>query len=508
MVRYQSTRQLTLEGFAPFADKLDENNRWVVLGKALPWDELAGIYNGVLSPGKGRPAIDARRVIGAMIIKHKEGLDDRGTVEAIMENPYMQWFCGFSGFSTEPIFDASLMVTLRKRMGLEVFDRMCGSIIACAENKNPKVPPSAKRKDQKEDEGPVPPAHTPSNTGGKGVLKIDATVAPQKIAYPTDLNLLNEAREHTEALIDALSKHLALPVKPRTYRKLARKAYLLVIKKKKRTRGELRKALGKQLRYLRRNLKTIDGLWTRCGTPWPLKHAALRRYWVVQEVYRQQLHMHKENTRSVADRIVSLHQPWVRPIVRGKAAANTEFGAKLNVALCDGIAWVDHLDWNAHNESEWLMHHVERYKERFGHYPEAVNVDGIYGTRENRNKLKERGIRFIGKALGRPSAESLTPQAKRKLDKEMAQRNHIEGKFGQAKNAYGLDRIPAKLQATSESWIHATLLVINIFTLLPKLHERSDFFFGFLLRIVHNAMERIAANVQIVRSRVDLSLAC
>ena len=476
MIRYQSAAQISLKGFAPFADNLDENNRWVVLGRRLPWDELAWIYHRALSADQGRPALDARRVIGAMIIKHMVGLDDRGTVEAIQENPYMQWFCGLSAFSTKAIFDASLMVTLRKRMGAQVYERMNQAILDRVE-------------EQRKQEGGTPPGDPPGPGDQeppthKGELKVDATVAPQKIAYPTDLDLLNASRECTEGLIDALSKHLDLERKPRTYRKVARKTYLLVIKKKKRTQREIRKAIGKQLRYLRRNLRTIDRLWGAEDAPWPLAYRQLRAYWIVQQVYAQQMHMHKERTHRVADRIVSVHQPHVRPIVRGKAAANVEFGAKLNVALCDGIAWPDHIGWDAHNESEWLMYHVQCYKQRYGHYPEAVNVDGIYGTRENRRKLQELGIRFIGKALGRPTTESLTPAAKRALAKEMAQRNAIEGKFGQGKIAYGLDRIGAKLKATSESWIAAIFLVMNLKALFSKLPLLVDLIRS-LLGIAH-----------------------
>ena len=499
MIRYTSSSQLSLEGFAPFCDTLDENNRWVKLGRSLPWDRMATVYYRSLSVDQGRPALDARKVIGAMIIKHKMKPSDQETVEMISENPFQQWFCGMSAFTTEKIFDPSLFVTLRKRMGGAAYEAMNQAILDLAEGRTGAKDELSPRDPAAEDQDPPPPEN-------KGELKIDATVAPQKIGYPTDLGLLNEAREITEGLIDALWERDKSGTKPRTYRRNARKDFLLVIKKRKRTKKELRKAIGKQLRYLRRNLRTIDRL---CGElPWPLGHRALKRLRVVQEVYRQQLQMHTERVHRVDDRIVSISQPHVRPMVRGKAAANVEFGAKLNVALHEGMAWLDHLGWDAHNESEWLIHQVEQYKQRYGHYPEAVNVDGIYGTRQNRAWLKERGIRFVGKALGRPSAESLTPQAKRALKKQMAQRNHVEGKFGQAKTAYGLGSIGAKRRDTSESWIHATLLVINIFTLLPKLHERSGFFFGFLIRMVRNAMEGIAACVLIARSRVDQTMAC
>ena len=280
MIRYTSSKQISPEGFAPFCDKLDETNRWIELGRKLPWDEMAAIYYRALSTGKGRPALDARLVIGAMIIKHRLLLSDEGTVQMIGENPYQQWFCGLSTFSTQEVFHPSLFVTLRKRMGAAVFLRMNQAILDLAEGcAKPKPKGSNKKKDK--DQDPPTPTH-------KGVLKIDATVAPQKIAFPTDLNLLNEARERTEAMIDAFALHLALEKKPRTYRKLARKNYLSVIRKKKKAFKVVRKAIKQQLQYLRRNLSTIDHLWGLAGTPWPLDLRTLQQLWVVQEVCRQQ----------------------------------------------------------------------------------------------------------------------------------------------------------------------------------------------------------------------------
>jgi hypothetical protein len=97
--------------------------------------------------------------------------------------------------------------------------------------------------------------------GNKGILIVDATVADQMIAYPADLDLLSGSREESKRLIDELCKILVINNKPRTYRRLTRKQYLNVAKKKNKTKNELRKAIGQQLRYLRRNLKSIEGLF-------------------------------------------------------------------------------------------------------------------------------------------------------------------------------------------------------------------------------------------------------
>lgn len=102
------------------------------------------------------------------------------------------------------------------------------------------------------------------------------------------------------------------------------------------------------------------------------------------------------------------------------------------------------------------MDSVEKYKNRFGFYPAEVLADQIYCTRQNRTQLKLLGIKLIAKPLGRPSAQAV------KIHLSPGERNPIEGKFGQAKVAYGLNKIRAKLSSTSTSWIAAIALVLNL----------------------------------------------
>jgi hypothetical protein len=113
----------------PFEMNLNPNNRWVKLSKSIPWDELASIYYQSMNSRKGAPSIDARIVIGALIIKHMLRLDDRGTIEMISENVYMQYFLGLSAYTDKPVFDPSLFVAIRKRLGLEGFNQMNERII-------------------------------------------------------------------------------------------------------------------------------------------------------------------------------------------------------------------------------------------------------------------------------------------------------------------------------------------------------------------------------------------
>lgn len=476
MFKYISQKQLEIFDFkTEFESKLDPNNRWVKMAKILDWDKLAEIYGQNFSSTMGATSIDARVVIGALIIKHIEGKDDRGTIDAIKENPYMQFFLGFDHFSFEAVFDASLFVHIRKRLGNEDFDKMNQIIIAKALNisKNEEIE-SDKNKSDAEENNQEPPHN-------QGKLQLDATIADAHIKYPTDLSLLNDSREKSEEIIDIICKKLSI-TKPRTYRREARKNWLNISKSKKKSYKQIQIGIKQQLNYLKRNLTHIDTLVERNPLALGLLDNKLYRYYlVIQELYRQQLEMYKEKKRTIENRIVSIHQPHIRPMVRGKQGKSVEFGAKINVSLQQGYTRIDQMSFEAFNEGKYLIEQVENYKKLNGHYPELVQTDQIYMTRENRKYLKNNNIRHTGKPLGRQPKEDLNRYQKEKLKKERNERNHIEGKFGQGKSKYNLNKIMAKLQNTSQSWIAATLFVMNILKLTK---EYSFAYFWHLIFLV------------------------
>ncbi len=211
---------------------------------------------------------------------------------------------------------------------------------------------------------------------------------------------------------------------------------------------------------------------------------------VVTEVYRQQLWMYENESNRIDDRIVSISQPHIRPIVRGKAGKPVEFGAKLSVSCFDQYVFLDHLSWDNFNESGDFEAQIEEYKNFTGYYPSSVHVDQIYRTRANRAWCKERGIRISGPPLGRPPKNISKETQKQAVDDEKF-RNIIEGKFGQAKRRYSLNCIMSKLPSTSETSIAIIFLVMNLsrlqrpvnclflslFLNLSKLGFKSDYFY-------------------------------
>jgi len=487
MVKYNSDRQLTIEEFkTPFQTSLLADNRWVKLSKVVPWDKFATVYMSMMTVDFGRPGISPRIVLGALIIKHLEKLDDRGVIAAIQENPYMQFFIGLKEFTVQPVFDPSLFVEIRKRAGNKVFDSLNVELIKSVSEKEDK---KHNRK------GTDKTNNTPKN---KGKMQADATVADQYITYPTDNGILNQSRKQCEKFIDKLYDLSGKEgKKPRTYRRKIDKAYLDYSKKKKKRETTHRKMTRKLLECVNRDIKQINNMldiFESKGSRFPLKQSEQRMFWIINTAYAQQKLMYDTKTHSCTDRIVSIFQPHVRPIPRGKTKAQIEFGSKLGVSLDKGFARINTFSWDAYHEGGDLIKQVESYRELHGHYPELVQVDKIYATRENRMWLTERNIRITAVPLGRRKGrETESYYQKQKRRKEAAERNHIEGKFGQGKNGYNLNEIRAKLKNTSESWVACIFFIMNLI-----LYEK-EYIFGSILEEINSTKNKIIERVEQIK---------
>jgi hypothetical protein len=296
---------------------------------------------------------------------------------------------------------------------------------------------------------------------------VDATCAPEDITFPTDLKLLNKAREESEQIIDTLHKRMPRgSKKPRTYRLKARRDFLQISKSKRASKKAIRKGIRKQLGYLGRNLRSI----AKQNDKVCLTHLDKRQYktlLVIGELYRQQQWMYTQRSKRIDDRIVSINKPHVRPIKRGKAGSDTEFGAKVSASLVDGYILADRIEWDNFNESGELIDQIEAYKSRTGYYPESVHADKIYRTRRNIRYCKKYHIRLSGPPLGRPPKQTESNKAQILATKQLARQDEldripIEGKFGLSKRRYSLSRVMTKLSETSITSIVLTFLVMNL----------------------------------------------
>ena len=293
----------------PFGGKLSADNRWVKMAQLIPWSEFEAEYAQNFPTEKGAPAKSFRMALGALIIKEKLRISDRETVEQIRENPYLQYFIGQSTYSNELAFDPSLLVHFRQRISPNLINKVNERLVEKMRSTTPIKPEEKKDSDAK------------NELSNRGQLIIDATCAPADISYPTDLGLLNRARVHTEKIIDILYKPLKgqIPKKPRTYRNLARKDYLLIAKQRRPSRNKKRQAIKKQLQYIKRNLAHIEQLIESGATLGNLNKKQYKTLLVLTEVSRQQQWLFDNNKQSIEDRIVSLSQPHIRPNVARKS---------------------------------------------------------------------------------------------------------------------------------------------------------------------------------------------
>lgn len=473
------------EFFMPFGGKLLKSNRWVKLAAMMPWDEIERIYLKSFDSDRGRPAIPSRIAFGAIFIKEYDSLTDAGTVSAIAENPYMQYFLGLHEFQSAPLFDSSMMVHFRKRFPVEEAARINEFICT---GKWPEDQRNVDRNDagqentEEDDHRNDPPkggsGQRNKNTSKKklknqkkqkkqkknrGKLIMDATVAPADIKYPTDIDLLNSSREHLEKAIALLWNRVPHHGHKLPYSaKAARKSYLSLAKCKKWTENKCRNAVSDQLRYIELATARLEELkqqfpdFEKYFPTW-----LCRRLEVIPMVYAQQKQMYDNHTHKCEDRIVSLEQPHVRPIQRGKRPNPTEFGQKLHLSVVDGYTYLEQTSWSNFNEGCDLQAAAEDYYRKFGCYPEAVLADKIYQTRANRAYCKERGIRLTGPALGRPRGSEADRKQKRQMYRDACDRNAVEGRNGNAKRRFGLDLISTKLDETSKTEAALILIAMN-----------------------------------------------
>ena len=458
MYRKPDPEQMNIYDFIlPFGGHLDKNNRWVKLRDAIDWTVIDEAYEkNFENKETGNEAYPSNIAFGSLYIQRKEGFTDEDLVAHLTENPYMQYFIGYKEFSTERPFDPSLLVTFRKRLTDEMMNEISEKMFI-------------KKDDNDKSNGGTSSGDADKvrnqEIENKGTVIIDATCAPADIAYPTDLELCDKARRWTEVIVDHLWMEFGLldgqKSKPRTYRETARQRFLKLNKRRKKSPKKIRKEIRYQLGCIKRNLEYIEKYGMIYGYE-KLFKIEVNRLVTIYKFYEQQKYMYDHKVHSVENRIVSLSQPWVRPIVRGKSKTPTEFGAKLSISVVNGYSFIDKISFDAYNEGEHeeFVSVIEKYKQRFGYYPKRVLADKIYRSQANRRYCKEHGIRISGPKLGRKGKDN-AEEIRQEL-KEIGERNAVEGKFGNGKRKLGLGLIMAKLPETSGSMIGMDLFVLNM----------------------------------------------
>ena len=456
MYRKTDYSQIKIE--LPFGVELNRENRWVKLAAIMPWSKIEEQYARNFSGTDGHEAKSSRIAFWALYIQARLAITDEETVSQIQENPYMQYFCGFDEYTTEKPFDSSLMVHFRKRISKEMMKEISEEAFASEVLKE-----LTKETDKNDEDDANPP---------KGTLLIDATCCPSDIHFPTDVWLLNHARELTEVIIDDLHAQLvrkgSVKIKPRTNGENARKAFLAHSRRRKSAYEQIRYAIQQQLQFVRRNLDTITKQVETGAELTKLNRVLYEKLQTIAELYLQQQAMFDQKINTCPERIVSIAQPHLRPIVRGKAGVPVEFGAKIATAQIGGFSFVIHMGYDNFSEAKYLERSAEEYKRTFGFYPKVIIGDRAYATNGNRKYCKSKGIRLSCLQRGHKSEEFKEAERKQ-LYEDSCVRNAIEGSYGVVKRKYALALVMTKLYETTLTAISFGFFVANMERILRSL---------------------------------------
>ncbi|MCE5178260.1 MAG: transposase [Porphyromonadaceae bacterium] len=216
-------------------------------------------------------------------------LSDEETIQIIKENPYMPYFVGLEEFTSKPVFDSSLFVYIRKRIDVESFNEMSLAVMLEEERIHSGQEATSTHSD---DDDVVEDDDSIIDEDGnlhKSSIKLDATCCDVEVKYPTDMDVLNDARDVSERLIDKLCM-LSGTGEPRTYRKEARSKFLGIIKKKSKPKKLVRKGIKQQLGYLGRNIQSITGIVSGSSTSLIDQLTKTEKQWIgtiIKVYYRQ-----------------------------------------------------------------------------------------------------------------------------------------------------------------------------------------------------------------------------
>ena len=439
MVYRHTDVQLSFESFdCGLGTSLSPDNEWVKLASLIPWQKLDEAYQSVFNKSAGRAAKPFRELYGAELIKQRTHLSDAKLVEAIRDTPAFQYFMGRTRYEAKIPFNASTLTYFRRRAS-KISDLIRNIITDEVREKLEAI---------------VPGAH---------VLITDATAVPIKIQFPQDASLLNKSRLNLEEMVLKMAQGLQVAI-PRTYKRLAKATWTEYSRHPGRQAKARRKQIKAQLQYIRRDLRYVDELLSQGGeahlTEWQINRLA-----VVRKVYEQQRYMYDNKTHSVPDRIVSLSQPYIHPIVRGKAKARVEFGAKIDCSILDGVIDVERFDFESFNESTDLAATLDHCWDTLGQYPDEVLADTLYRIRANIALCKELGIKLSGPKLGRRPKHVDANQRKLDTDAEN-RRGAIERKFAFLKGSLGLDLVNTRTAESLVVEVDSAIVLANLMLLL------------------------------------------
>jgi IS5 family transposase len=281
-----------------FDQLLNQQHPLVILADKINWNRFELSLADCYSIDNGRPAKDIRLMVGLLYLKYTFSISDENLPLLWVENPYWQYFCGFSYMQHKLPLEYTTLIKWRKRIGVEKLKELLKETINIALEEK-----YVAEKDLSS-------------------VTVDTTVQEKNITYPTDGKLLckaieklgKEAKAHGINLRQSfirISKKLSI--------KAARYAHARQFKRMRRSLKKLRTFLGRLIRDVRRKVKTPDATF--------------------EELLTLCERLHEQKIKS-KNKVYSMHEADVQCISKGKAHKRYEFGGKVTVATTNKNNWV------------------------------------------------------------------------------------------------------------------------------------------------------------------------
>jgi transposase, IS5 family len=407
---------------------------------------LASLSSSVVLPkpksSAGRLAwFDVQQAISVMFLKHYEGLGDAKILENLNLSIAYQLFSGVVLAEGEKIKDTTLLSSWRTKFGQHMDVNFFQSILQ---------------------------HHWKGHISDKGVCKMDASCMESYITYPTSVKLLWRALEWLNTRLREVCKTLKR-AKPRNKfkeQKKKQRAYQLLKKPSHQKRLKRQKAL---LHHVAVMINQLESLSVE-----HLKTSHQERLVVIKAMLAQQQAHFKEPESKIDNRIVSLHKPYVRPIIRGKENKPLEFGAKVHIYQVDNFDFIEHVNFNNFNETTRFESTIDHHQLHFGPVRQAA-ADRIYHTNKNRNICSQREINHNFTPKGAPLKDETIAKQKRKLREILSvdRGTRLEGAFGNVKNHYLGRANKARSQENEIIWIFFCVHAANASKMSKRVFDKK-----------------------------------
>jgi len=414
------------------------------LHQSIPFKELAATIPSPASEQSGRgrkPFLKVEGGIALLVLKHYLGLSDELLIERLNTDWCMQYFCGIQ-LGPRKIKDKNLVSWWRVYLGRHLDIQQLQSVLI---------------------------GHWKPEMQQTHVTMMDATVYESHVRYPTDVKLIWESIVKLYGLLEQKRKKLKLRRSRSNYNK-QKKQYLAYQKSRKKSRRQDKRLRRQLLKFMLRLRQCLESLQQKYQYGYSNKERKILG--VIQSVYDQQHELLYGDRQKVTHRIVSVYKPYLRPIVRGKEVKAVEFGPKIHKIQVDGISFIEHLSYEAFNESTRLKQSVAWHRKRFGKLSQ-LGADGIYATNKNRRYCTKWNIATSFTAKGKDGKLTEQKQAMRSALSNV-RATVLEGSFGNEKNHYLLNKVKARTQPTEIAWIFFGMLTANASIISKRMEEKQN----------------------------------